>query len=117
MRYFWYGLLLSVAVVCFACADAVSPYGPPADLYGDLSQVAVQSGKYLIELPEGQAENVANVYVRWSVGTYTHQDGTTEPIWTYWQVVDYEVGREAVTIPCSSVPTAAADKEYWIKMD
>ena len=111
------GFALVVAVVCSACADAGNPYSPPADIYGDLSLCFVRDGRYLIGVDETQARQVSAVYVRWSVGVYTHQDGTTEPIMTYWQVVAYEVGREAVTIPYSSVPSAAADKEYWIKMD
>jgi hypothetical protein len=115
MRYFWCGLLLWVAAVCFGCADAADPYSPPADIYGYLSECIVQSGRYVVPVPV--TASVANIYVRWSVGTYTHQDGTTEPIWTYWQATSYEVGPDKVTIPCASVPVMADGKEYWIKLD
>ena len=108
-------LLLLPILLLLACSETVAPYSRPPDLAGDLTECAVEYGRYYITITPAQSAQVSAVYTRWSVGTLTHRDGTSEPIWTYWQTPNYEVGKEYVTIPVASVSPAAAHKEYLIR--
>ena len=117
MRCYLLSLLVGIVFVAGCGRTTIEPYEPPADVRGVLTDEIIHYGKYFIPIEESQAEQVSSVMVRWTVGTYTHPDGTVERIWTFWQHVAYEVGKSYVTVPELSVSKSANEIQYWIKLD